>query len=176
MTDVERLNVLPREEAERELLACCGSRRWAREVAARRPFAGGQALLTAADEVWSEVGEEDWLEAFAAHPRIGENEPPAGQSERAASWSRGEQSRVGSAGEEVRGKLAAANRAYEERFGHTFIVCASGRSAEEMLALLRGRLDNDRETELRVAAEEQRRITRLRLEKLLADHQSEGAG
>jgi OHCU decarboxylase len=172
VTDLERLNRMPDEELERELLSCCGSRAWARAVAGRGPFPGGEALLTAADEVWDEMGPDAWREAFDAHPRIGETKAAAGQTEREARWSRGEQAGVEDADGDVRERLAAANRAYEERFGHIFLVCAAGKSAEEMLGLLRERMRNDPETELRVAAGEQRKITRLRLEKLLADHHS----
>jgi OHCU decarboxylase len=171
VTDVERLNHLPDEEFEREILTCCGCRAWAHAVLARRPFAGGEALLTAAEEAWDEMGPPEWREAFEAHPRIGESEAAAGQGEREARWSRGEQSGV-DVGDEVRERLAAANRAYEERFGHIFLISAAGKSAEEILRQLRERMCNDPETELRVAAEEQRKITRLRLEKLLADHDS----
>jgi OHCU decarboxylase len=152
------LNALPARRAEAALLACCGSRTWARDVAARRPFASSQALLGAADEVWRGLGPDDWREAFAAHPRIGE---------RAAGWSATEQAAAATADAATVTRLAAANRAYEERFGYIFIVCAAGRSAEEMLALLEARMHNEPAAELRVAAGEQARITRLRLEKLL---------
>ncbi|MBI2956800.1 MAG: allantoicase [Acidobacteria bacterium] len=161
---LQRLNELPAAEAEAALLACCGSANWSRAMLRRRPFASVEALLRASDETWQKLGHEDWLEAFSAHPRIGERK--AG-SEPSAEWSQSEQSSAAPAGEKLRAALAEANRAYEARFGHIFIVCATRKTAEEMLALLRQRLHNDPAAELRIAAEEQRRITALRLEKLL---------
>jgi len=165
---LDRLNALPAAEAEAELLACCGSRRWARETAARRPFADAGALLAAADELWWSLAPDDWHEAFRAHPRIGERKAAPAQTARAAGWSAQEQSAAASAAAEVAEALAEGNRAYEARFGHIYIVCATGKTAEEMLATLRARLANDPATELRAAAAEQAKITRLRLEKLLA--------
>jgi OHCU decarboxylase len=168
VTGLERLNALPAEDAAAELLTCCGSRRWAREMALRRPFASVDRLLAAADEAWWALDPADWDEAFAAHPRIGERKAAPAQTERAAAWSRDEQSGAASAGEDVAAALAKGNAEYERRFGRIYIVCATGRSAEEMLAILRERLSNDPATELRVAAGEQATITRLRLVKLLA--------
>ena len=168
MSALDRLNALPAAGAERELLACCGSREWARRVAAARPFPDAATLLDRADTAWWELGEADWLEAFRSHPRIGEREAEAGQTERERAWSAGEQAGMLTAAADTQRALAEGNREYEARFGHIYIVCASGRSADEMLALLRQRLANRPEDEIRAAAEEQRRITRLRLEKLLA--------
>jgi OHCU decarboxylase len=145
-------------EAERELLSCCGSRRWARRMAGARPFASESELLASADRFWIELSVEDWQEAFAAHPKIGDR--ASGQAAQEQSGTRG-----ASAG--LIEELARANRDYEKRFGHIFIVCATGRSGEEMLDLCRRRLHNDPATELRVAAEEQRKIMRLRLERML---------
>lgn len=165
---LEGLNALPAAQAEAELLACCGSRRWARETAARRPFGGVGALLAAADEVWWSLAPDDWHEAFRAHPRIGERkaERPEQGTER---WSGQEQAGLRDADAALRLELADANRAYEERFGWIFLVNATGKTPDEMLALARGRLSNPPDDELLVAAEEQRRITRIRLEKLLAE-------
>jgi len=132
-----------------------------------RPFIDVVALFDKADSRWWSLGEEDWLEAFRAHPKIGEQKAAVAQSEQARSWSAGEQSRVQDAAAEIKAALAAGNQEYEERFGFIFIVCATGKSSEEMLRTLNQRLQNDRGTELRAAAEEQRKITRLRLEKLL---------
>jgi OHCU decarboxylase len=155
-------NRLPDEEAAAELLAVCHSRRWAKQVAAGRPYPDLAALQQAADEVWLHLSPEDWREAFAAHPRIGEG---GGAS---ADWSRQEQAGVGAAGRDVRERLAAGNAEYEARFGYVFLISAAGRDATEILAALTERLGNDPASELRVAAEEHRRITRLRLEKLMA--------
>jgi OHCU decarboxylase len=161
-----RLNALPAHDAEAELRACCGSREWARRVAARRPFRSADELLAAADEVWWDLDPEDWHEAFRAHPRIGERKTAPAQGARAAAWSAQEQGGV-DRDEALAAALAEGNRAYEERFGHIYLVCATGKTGEEMLEILRRRLENDPETEQRVAAQEQAKITRLRLEKLL---------
>jgi OHCU decarboxylase len=165
--EIGKLNRLSAEEAERALLDCCGSVRWAREVAALRPFRDVGQLLDTGGRVWFGLGREDWLEAFRAHPRIGEKKAGARVSEDARRWSEGEQSRARDAATETLDALAAANREYEGRFGFIFIVCATGKTAGEMLAALRERLKNDTETELRVAAAEQWRITELRVRKLL---------
>lgn len=162
---LRHLNALPPAEAERALASCCASGAWVRAMAGRRPFADPEALAAAADEVWWALGADDWLEAFDAHPRIGER----GGGGRAARWSGGEQAGARDAGEDVLAALAEGNRAYEERFGHVFLIRASGRSAAEMLAALRERLANEPEAELRVAAGEQREIIRIRLDKLLEE-------
>ena len=164
---IAKLNHLGADEACAALLACCGSTRWAAEVAALRPFWDVGQMLRIAERVWRELDAADWLEAFRAHPKIGELKAAAETGEEARRWAEGEQSRARAASEETRAALAEANREYEERFGFIFIVCATGRTAEEMLASLRARLDNDPETELRVAAGEQWRITELRLRKFL---------
>ena len=163
---VARLNALPRDQAERELLTCCGSLTWAREVAAARPFADFESLLATADRVWRALSPDEWLEAFSKHPRIGERAARA-TPELEGRWSEGEQSRAREGTPAVLTDLAMANAEYENRFGHVFLICASGKSAEEILEQARVRLHNDPDSELRVAAEEQRRITHLRLRKLL---------
>jgi OHCU decarboxylase len=157
-------NAMPAEMAEAALLACCTSPRWARRMAQRRPFEDAADLVAAADAIWWELAPENWLEAFAAHPKVGEK--PQQESQRERAWSEQEQAaaKLNAASEAA---LAEGNRAYLDRFGYIFIVCATGKSAEEMLAILRQRLQNDADTELRVAAEEQRKITELRLRKLL---------
>jgi OHCU decarboxylase len=119
--------------------------------------------------VWRALDEADWREAFRAHPRIGENKADAGQTDREKAWSTGEQAGMLTAAAQTQQALAEGNRRYEERFGYIYIVCATGRTAEEMLNLLTERLSNDPAAEILVAAEEQRKITRLRLEKLLSD-------
>jgi 2-oxo-4-hydroxy-4-carboxy-5-ureidoimidazoline decarboxylase len=135
-------------------------------MTARRPFESADALFAAAEDVWAGLGRDDWLEAFAAHPRIGDIDGLRKKFATTADWSAGEQAGVAGAAEQVLRDLAAGNADYEARFGHTFIVCATGKTAAEMLALLRARLANDPAAELRVAAAEQAKITRLRLEKL----------
>jgi OHCU decarboxylase len=164
---IGKLNRLSMEEARAALLACCGSTRWASEVAALRPFWDVGQLLNIGGRVWRELPREDWLEAFRAHPKIGERRAERETGAEARAWSEGEQSGAREASNETLDELAKANREYEERFGFIFIVCATGKTAGEMLALLRGRLDNDPEAELSVAAGEQWRITELRLRKFL---------
>jgi 2-oxo-4-hydroxy-4-carboxy-5-ureidoimidazoline decarboxylase len=164
---VARLNALAAPDAEAELIRCCGSTAWARAMAAARPFAGEEALLAAADETWWALDEADWREAFSRHPRIGEARA-ARPAEGTEAWSRQEQRGMDDAGGDVKAALAEANRAYEARFGWIYLVCATGRSAEEMLELCRARLGNEPAAEMRVAAAEQAKITRIRLEKALA--------
>lgn len=168
MSGVARLNALPAEDAARELLTCCGSRAWAHSMVDARPFADADALFGRADQAWWALDEEDWREAFRSHPKIGERKAEAGQTEREQAWSSGEQAGMRTAAEATQAALAEGNRAYEARFGFIYIVCATGKSADEMLAILTGRLGNAPADEIRVAAEEQRKITRIRLEKLIA--------
>jgi 2-oxo-4-hydroxy-4-carboxy-5-ureidoimidazoline decarboxylase len=150
------------------MLACCGARRWATEMVALRPIRDVAELSEMADRIWSTMQEPDWLEAFACHPRIGERRASHTSSQSAA-WSKQEQSRTGAASENVLAELAEGNRLYEERFGFTYIVCATGKSTEQMLAILKRRLGATREAELREAAEQQRQIMRIRLGKWLTE-------
>ena len=166
---VAELDDLPAAQAAALLRPCCGAARWVAGMVARRPFGTLDALLAESDDTWWSLGPDDWLEAFAHHPRIGEREGALPQDARGAAWSAGEQAGADAAADAVRDALAAANRDYERRFGHIYIVCATGKSAEELLALARARMTNDAETELRVAAEEQRQITQRRLVKLFAE-------
>ena len=153
------LNALDEESAERELLRCCGSARWARTLAAKRPFATLAAVAEDSDAIWRSLDPVDWLEAFAAHPKIGERAAATG-------WAATEQA---AATDSVASDLAAHNQAYLDRFGFLYIVCATGRSPASMLDELRARVTADRDTELRTAAEEQAKITRLRLGKLMEE-------
>lgn len=154
--------------AGERLAACCGSQRWVAGMLAARPFASAEGLFGAAERVADELGREDWLEAFAHHPRIGDVDALRARfGARAGGWSAGEQAGVDGAQEVVLAALAAGNLHYEKRFGYLFIVCATGKTAAEMLALLEARLGSDPEEELATAAGEQRKITRLRLAKLL---------
>jgi OHCU decarboxylase len=179
MSGLDRLNDLDDEEATTELLTCCGSPVWARQMARLRPFLDDGELLEAGNRVWWSLNPEDWLEAFHAHPRIGERigerTAEREQDARAAAWSAQEQAGATSAADGTAAALAEGNRAYEQRFGYIYIVSAAGKTADEMLSILRERLANDPESELRVAAGEQAKITRLRLEKLLAEDGSRPA-
>ncbi len=163
--NIASLNALAPPMAEAALLACCGSTRWARRMVQRRPFEDAADLLAAAAAIWNELAPEDWLEAFSKHPQIGET--PQQESARERAWSEQEQAAAGAGSNATQAALAEANRAYQQRFGYIFIVCAAGKSGDEMLANLRQRLQNDADTELRVAADEQRKITELRLKKFL---------
>lgn len=145
------------------LQRACGSTRWVERMLTRRPFASHEALLTAAREEWFSLGETDWLEAFSHHPRIGDRASLEARFPATHDLSAKEQAGVSSARADVIDALADANAAYFDRFGFIFIVCATGKTAEEMLQLLRDRLPNDRVTELRIAAEEQAKITSIRL-------------
>ena len=162
---VAKLNRLSREDAYGELLKCCGSTRWARELSALKPFWDVTQVLILGHRVWTELSSDDWLEAFRAHPKIGETKAKAAVSEQEQRWSEGEQQRAQETSHATRAALAEANCEYEERFGFIFIICASGRTAEEILAALRARITNERDAELRVAADEQWNITELRLRK-----------
>jgi OHCU decarboxylase len=162
-TDVKtgQFNDLSRDAAVKILRECNGSSRWVSAMIERRPFGSRDAVFNAADEIWKSLDPSDWLEAFAHHPRIGEQTKNSVAAR--------EQSGVKTADDDVRAQLAQVNRDYEQRFGYIYIVCATGKGGEEMLAAARNRLNNDPATELRVAAEEQRKITQLRLARLLED-------
>jgi 2-oxo-4-hydroxy-4-carboxy-5-ureidoimidazoline decarboxylase len=161
-------------EAAKQILPCCGSTAWADGISARRPLPDEATLLAASDETWRNLTEADWMEAFRSHPRIGESrsgesrtaQPAAGQF---SAWSTQEQQDVTAARDAIKLELAKANREYERRFNHIFIVCATGKSATEILAILRNRLRNDAGTELHEAAEQQRLITHIRLKKWLSE-------
>jgi 2-oxo-4-hydroxy-4-carboxy-5-ureidoimidazoline decarboxylase len=162
-----RWNSAEREEAVREIMSCCGSTAWAGKMAGRRPFSEERTLLVASDRVWFGLPEADWLEAFRSHPRIGERPIVASAAPRSAEWSNHEQSHAAGAEDQIKLALSEGNRAYEQKFGHIFIVCAMGKSAPEILEILRRRMHNEGGAELREAAEQQRQITQLRLKKWL---------
>jgi len=160
---INRLNTRPATEAQAEFLNCCGSTVWARRMTEARPFSSVDQLKQAAERVWWSLKRQDWLESFSSHPKIGERKPESSSH----GWSEQEQSGVRSASDDTRRLMAQLNRDYEEKFGYIFIVCATGRSSDEMLTNLRERLQNSAEKELHMAAAEQAKITALRLEKLL---------
>jgi 2-oxo-4-hydroxy-4-carboxy-5-ureidoimidazoline decarboxylase len=161
-----RWNQLPRREAEQEILPCCGSAAWGARMANRRPLENEAALLAASDEIWRGLSETDWLQAFRSHPRIGQSVTHVSTANSAA-WPAQEQQKVADSADAVKIALAEGNREYERRFQHIFVVCATGKTGPEMLAILRRRLNNDAATELLEAAEQQRLITQIRLKKWL---------
>ena len=156
---LEELNHATKEDAERALLQCCGSRKWAAEMSARRPYASFDDVLRAADAADAKLSHNDWLDAFAAHPRIGERS--------ASAWSQKEQAAALTAEEGVKQQLQLVNQQYEDKYGFIFIVFASGKTPQQILELAQRRMQNDRQTEIENAAAEQRQITRARLHKLL---------
>ncbi len=165
--ELEQLDHASQEKAESALLSCCGSRRWTQKMAGARPFADVSALLTKAEEIWQNLKTEDWLEAFAAHPKIGGKKAVRQATAQSAEWSHAEQSGTQTTADSLKIELEEANRLYEKKFGFIFIVCATGKSAEEMLEICRVRLDNTADAEILIAANEQRKITEIRLKKLL---------
>ena len=166
---LNQLNQLSPSELKAQLTKCCGSSAWVQRMAASFPFNNSGELLKKADQVWNSLTEQEWLEAFLHHPKIGDvkslNEKFAGT----AQWAAGEQASVQHASDQTIENLAEGNKAYEAKFGYIFIVCATGKSPEEMLQILLTRLPNKPEEEIRVAAAEQAKITQLRLSKLLAE-------
>lgn len=160
------LNGLDTDSAEAALLRCCGSSWWAARVAAERPYANPEALAAAAERAFDAMPDDAWLEAIRSHPKIGDFESLKMKYAGNREWSGGEQAGAAAADEATLRRLAAGNNAYERRFGYLFVVCATGKSAAEMLVLLEERLGNEAAAELRLAAGEQRKITRLRLAKL----------
>jgi 2-oxo-4-hydroxy-4-carboxy-5-ureidoimidazoline decarboxylase len=155
------------EELRDRLRSCCAAQAWVEEMVEGRPYRSEAALYAASDRATAELDARGLDEALAGHPRIGDAAPAHGSDGRSAAWSRGEQADVATAGADVLGELAAANASYEQRFGHVYLVCASGRSAAELLAVCRARLDNDPETERGVVLTELAKINRLRLAKML---------
>jgi len=164
---LEYLNALSAAEAANEFLKCCGSKRWADAMTRRRPYPNLEDLTLTANKIWWSLEQSDWLEAFRSHPQIGGKKAADAVSQQAQKWSTQEQSAVQTATQQTLDSLADLNRQYEAQFGFIFIVCATGKSADEMLALLRARLPNDIPTELRIAATEQAKITEIRLKKLV---------
>jgi len=161
------LNALQPEQARDALERCCGASAWVDSMVASRPFADRDALFAASDRAARALTRQDWLEAFACHPRIGDAASLRGKFTDTADWAESEQRGAVGAAAPVLEALARGNQAYERRFGYIFIVCATGWRADEMLAMLETRLSNDPERELSIAAAEQMQITRLRLDKLL---------
>ena len=171
---LQRLNALSREAARSEFLRCCGSSAWAEQMVRTRPFSTLDHLLDAADKQWRALPKSAWPDAFAAHPRIGSARDVADAPAGTKAWAEGEQAAASRATEAALAALATANRDYEAKFGFIFLVCATGKSADEMLTQCRQRMAHEVEVEMEIAAEEQRKITRLRLHKLVGGDPGSG--
>ena len=167
MTGLGEFNRAPVDEVIAALQSCCASIAWAQAVAERRPYESIDELIAIAELQWWQLPRLEWLQAFGAHPRIGERAAATPQAGQGDVWSEEEQgaARITKA---TATRLAELNREYEEKFGYTYIVFASDKTAEEMIAIAERRVKNEPDAELRIAAEEQARITRLRLQKLLS--------
>ncbi|MBC7587657.1 MAG: 2-oxo-4-hydroxy-4-carboxy-5-ureidoimidazoline decarboxylase [Chitinophagaceae bacterium] len=164
---LHQLNILPKEQLEEELFKCCGSTAWVNKMLPFFPAEDLIEILEDAEEQWYQCSEEDWLEAFTHHPKIGDVESLKKKFASTATWASGEQSGAAAASQQTLEALAKCNDEYEQKFGYIFIVCATGKSAAEMLQLLQQRLPNNPSEEIKIAADEQNKITKLRIEKLL---------
>lgn len=167
MNPLDALNTAPIERARLDLERCCGAHRWVERMLAHRPFRSPDELLALAEREWWTLDEADFLEAFGHHPKIGDVESLRKRFATTASWASAEQSGMNAASEQLIQNLSASNRAYEDKFGFIFIVCATGKSAADMFSLLQSRLPNERATEIQNAAAEQAKITAIRLRKLV---------
>jgi 2-oxo-4-hydroxy-4-carboxy-5-ureidoimidazoline decarboxylase len=165
---LHELNTLPKQRLKEELSRCCGSIAWVNQMLPFFPADDLVELLEDAEEQWYKCSRDDWKEAFSQHPKIGDVESLSKKFPSTAQWASGEQRGLSTASNETIQALSKLNADYEKKFGYIFIVCASGKSAEEMLQLLDARLKNDPKEEIEIAAEEQNKITKLRIEKLLA--------
>jgi 2-oxo-4-hydroxy-4-carboxy-5-ureidoimidazoline decarboxylase len=165
---LETLNVSSKDVAEEELTRCCGSSQWVEKMLDRRPFHCVEELFSAADDIWFKLAPKDWLEAFSHHPRIGDVDSLRAKFATTASWCENEQKGVSQATEDVLHQLAALNDDYFEKYGYIFIVCATGKTADQMLEILKSRMPNNSDDEIKVAAGEQAKITKIRLEKLVS--------
>jgi len=167
-TRLDQLNTLPPADAAQEFLKCCGSQHWAQRMITNRPYLSVEELCVKAADLWWDLEQSDWLEAFRSHPKIGERKAAAEVSTQSQEWSGQEQSRVEQAQEQTLSELARLNTEYEAKFGYIYIVCATGKASEEMLEILNARINNNAEDEIVIAAAEQAKITDLRLRKMLA--------
>lgn len=164
---LHQFNSLSKKEATEVLAQCCGASGWVTQMESLRPFHSRKAVFEAASQVWNQLSEKDWKEAFTHHPKIGDLESLKKKFASTRAWAEHEQKGSAEASVSVLQALALANQTYENRFGYIFIVCATGKKAEEMLSLLESRLTNEPEKEIKIAAQEQAKITQIRLEKLI---------
>lgn len=165
--DIRQINQLDIDRATHLFMQCCTSQRWIKKMVTGRPYHNFADLSYSADQFWSQMTEQDYLQAFEGHPKIGDINSLHAKYANTKELAFGEQAGASQASEELISALADSNQTYEKKYGFIFIVCASGKTAEEMLVLLDTRLKNDRRRELEIASEEQRKILQLRLEKLL---------
>ncbi len=173
--NLTELNNASHAIAHQHFLQCCASQRWADRMVSARPFTDKEHLLEESDRLWSTCNEEDFLQAFQAHPRIGNIDSLRQKYANTRQMASNEQAGVSGATDEVLQALAEGNRAYEEKFGYIFIVCATGKSAGQMLDILHSRLPNIPTVELPIAAAEQHKITQIRLQKMLHPSPTEQA-
>lgn len=164
---IEKLNNTDNKILKEEFLKCCGSNSWAEKLVEQRPFSDQEDLFKKSDNIWERMEKDDFLEAFAQHPKIGDINSLAKRFAHTKQWAENEQSGVDSAPDKTIEELAEYNKKYEDKYSYIFIVCATGKSAQEMLEILKSRIDNDPQLELKTAANEQNKITKIRLEKLL---------
>ena len=164
----EELNKLTPSQLKEQLTKCCGSSAWVNKMASQFPLRDEQELFQKADEFWNSLAEQDWLEAFEHHPKIGDINSLKEKFANTANWASGEQASVQQASQQTLEQLAEGNKQYQEKFGYIFIVCATGKSADEMLQILQSRLPNNAAIEIKIAAAEQAKITKIRLDKLLS--------
>jgi len=165
--NIDQFNKLSDDEAKTEITRCCGASNWVKKVLDNRPYNNKNSLLELAEKEWFNLAQDDWLEAFQHHPKIGDINSLSKKYANTQKWAEGEQSGVNSASENIIHNLAQGNKDYEEKFGYIFIVCATGKTAQEMLDILNTRLPNNAEEEIKIAIGEQNKITKIRLEKLL---------
>ena len=165
--NIKQLNSLPRDELSIEFEKCCGSSAWVKRMVNSKPFYDVESLHEVSDKIWNSLSSQDYLEAFTHHPQIGDIDSLKKKFASTANWAGTEQKGTTQASDKVLQQLKIGNDAYLQRFGFIFIVCATGKTAQQMLDLLNDRLPNDKAIELHNAAEEQNKITHLRLDKLL---------
>lgn len=165
---LENFNKPSTGEVSEELFKCCGSSSWVKYLSKKIPFESVEQLKNKSDKIWFSLDEKDWLEAFTHHPKIGDIKSLEKKFVSTKEWASNEQSGVNTATQNVLTELKELNDEYERKFGYIFIVCATGKSAEEMLSILKQRLTNDLPEEIKIAAKEQNKITHLRIDKLFS--------
>jgi 2-oxo-4-hydroxy-4-carboxy-5-ureidoimidazoline decarboxylase len=164
--DLKSINELSDDAVAEMFRRCCGSETWVKKMLEAKPFASGEQLFDWSDKAFSELTRADWMDAFAAHPKIGDIKSLKEKYGATKNWAQNEQAGATGISDQVAEELASCNEKYLQKFGYIFIVCATGKSADQMLAMLKDRLDNEPDAELPIAGREQQKITHLRLEKL----------